>query len=85
MFDASTVNPESLQLEGAAVGLAGKSARYMCSVQDVNGDGYNDMLCHFDTQTLDLEVGDAMAVLTGQTNGGTQIRGQDVVRVVPDK
>ena len=29
MFDASTVNPESLQLEGAAVGLAGKSARYI--------------------------------------------------------
>lgn len=85
MFDVSTVNPESLQLEGAAVGLAGKSGRYMCSVQDVNGDGYNDMLCQFDAQTLDLEVGDAIAVLTGKTNGGTPIRGQDVVRVVPNK
>lgn len=84
-FDVSTVDAESLRLEGAAVGMAGKSGRSMCSFQDVNADGHQDLLCHFETPALDLEVGDSAAVLTGLTSGGTEIRGQDVVKIVPAK
>lgn len=82
-FDVSTVNPESLRLAGARVGLAGKSGRFMCSTKDANEDGYLDLFCHFETENLALQPGDAVAVLTGETYGGLPIVGQDMVRIVP--
>ncbi|MGH9509635.1 MAG: Kelch repeat-containing protein [Terriglobales bacterium] len=84
-FDApAEVDPDSLRLAGAAVNLIGKSRRFQCSSQDVNGDGLPDLVCHFDTAQFFIEVGESVAVLEGQTLSGQPIRGEDSVRIVPD-
>ncbi len=83
-FDATTVDPQSLVLAGASVRLLVKREKFQCSQQDSNQDGLADLVCQFDTAGLELEPGDALAVLTGQTLGGQSIRGQDTVRVVPE-
>lgn len=82
-FDATTVDPQTLTLAGASVRLLVKSEKLQCSRQDSNQDGLTDLVCQFDTADLELEPGDALAVLTGKTLGGQSIRGQDSVRVVP--
>ncbi len=83
-FDATSIDPDSLFLAGASVGMIGKSGNLLCSVHDVNGDGLTDLVCQFQTAQLSLQPGDTVAVLVGKTFGGVAIRGQDTVNIVPD-
>lgn len=81
-FDARTIDPDTLFLAGASVGMMGKSGKLLCNVQDVNGDGLPDLVCQFETAQLLLQPGDTVAVLVGKTLSGVAIRGQDTVRIV---
>lgn len=83
-FDAASIDPETLRLSGASVGIAGKSGNLLCHMEDVNSDGRNDMVCQFETAQLMLQTGDTMGVVTGTTLSGVAFRGQDSVRIVPD-
>jgi len=55
------------------------------SPEDVNYDGYDDLICHFDTQSAGFECGDEWGHLKGQTGDGVPIEGSDSVRIVPCK
>jgi hypothetical protein len=84
-FDApSQADPDSLRLAGAGVNLIGKSGRFQCSGEDVNADGLVDLVCHFDTSQFVIEAGQSIAVLEGKTFGGSLIRGEDSISIVPD-
>jgi hypothetical protein len=80
-FDATTVDPLSVTLAGASVALKGKGTA-MASFQDVDGDGFVDLVVHVSTDALQLSDTDTQAVLEGKTFDGTAIRGTDSVRVV---
>ena len=73
-FDASTVDPETVELAGAAP--------VKWHLVDVSGDGRADLLLHFETQQLQLTSASTEATLTGKTFGGTPIQGTDYVRIV---
>jgi len=85
-FDASTVDPGSVEFAGA------EPVRWrLCDVDD---DGDMDVLFHFKTQELNLEEDSTEATLTGTANEveiltGTanevEISGTDTVRIVPQK
>lgn len=77
------IDMESLSLIGAAVNLVGKAGRLQCASEDVNADGLADLVCHFVTTNLDVQLGDSVALLLGRTLSGRQVRGEDTVRVVP--
>jgi hypothetical protein len=81
-FDASTVDPSTVALAGAAVNIAGKSDKYQASLEDFDGDGDLDLMLKI-VNELDLQEGDAIAGLEGQTYDGMKVQGQDSVRVVP--
>lgn len=81
-FDAGTVDPSTVELAGAAVNLRGRGTP-MASLEDVNGDGFRDLVVHVSTEALQLAETDVEAVLTGRTFGGTPIHGADSVRIVP--
>ena len=53
------------------------------SAEDVNRDGFPDLVCHFDTLKANFQTGDTQGVLQGQTVEGILIRAMDSVRVVP--
>jgi len=75
-FDASAINPETVTFAGA------KPVRW--KMTDVDDDGDQDMLFHFNTQDLlDLDENSTEATLTGQTGDGQPIHGTDTVKIVP--
>jgi len=52
---------------------------------DLNGDGYLDLLCHFDNQAAKFKFTDIEATLRGETTGGIQFEGRGDLKVVPLK
>lgn len=73
-LDALTVDPNSLIFAGAEV------VKWV--VQDINGDGKNDILLHFRTADLSALSSDSTeAVLTGATIDSTPIIGKDSVKI----
>ncbi|MFH1883131.1 MAG: hypothetical protein ABIL62_10520 [Planctomycetota bacterium] len=77
-FNASNVDPNTVEFAGAS------PVRW--TIEDVDDDGDEDMLCHFKTQDLvDLDEDSTEATLTGDTFGGDAIAGTDTVRIVPRK
>jgi hypothetical protein len=83
VFDATRVVPGSVSLAGAQVKLLGKSDDSACALDDVNGDGRIDLVCHVVTAQFMIEPGDAFAVVEARTLDGQNIRGHDSIRVVP--
>ena len=81
-FDATTIDPTSVQLAGAKVKLRGKGTP-MASLQDVDGDGLIDLVVHVSTEAFELTGSDVQAFLEGRTFHGVPIVGVDSLRVVP--
>jgi hypothetical protein len=55
------------------------------SPEDVNYDGLDDLVCHFDTQSAEFGCGYERGYLKGQTGDDVPIEGSDSVRIVPCK
>jgi hypothetical protein len=77
------VDPSTVTLAGAGVRLLGKGDRYSCTAQETNGDGLIDLVCHVLTEHFLTEPGESVAVLEAKTFGGTPIRGEDSIQIVP--
>lgn len=79
-FDASTVDPMSVTLDGAEVRTKGKSDN-AGALEDVNGDGFLDLV----VQIVDdsIYTGDTTAYISGSTWGGEVITGSDEVCIRP--
>ncbi len=50
--------------------------------QDVNDDGYPDLVLHFDIQDTGISCGNKSATLTGKTYDGMDIEGSDTIETV---
>ena len=74
-FDARDVDPKTL--------LFAEVAPTRCNRADVENDGDLDLLCHFQTQDLNLNLDATTATLTGATYHGEKIEGADSIRIVP--
>jgi hypothetical protein len=79
----STFDATQVYIPSVRFGRAGTEAPIVThSYQDTNGDGRLDVVMQFRTQSTGIQCGDTMAKLTGQTTGGTQVNGSDVIRTV---
>jgi hypothetical protein len=88
-FDAATVDPETVLLAGAA------PVRW--TMDDVDGDGDEDMLLHFKTQELELSedsteakltaqlIGSSTSQSTDETSNTPTVSGTDEVRILSSK
>ncbi len=80
-FDATSVDPLTVKLAGAAVRLKNDGSPVLFR-QDVNGDGRTDLVLHLESSGLELTPTDTVARLTAMAPGNTTVRGSDHVRVV---
>ena len=83
-FNADTVDPLTVKLAGAGVKLKGNSGN-AGSLEDVNGDGYPDLVVQVYTENLGLATGEVNAVLSAYTYAGPALTGSDGIRIVPPK
>ena len=52
---------------------------------DVNADGFPDLLVHFRIDESGIEFGDTEVCINGELGGGTLFSGCDAVRTIPDR
>lgn len=81
-FDAATVDPATV-----CFGDADDPSRRDCTeahgtghLEDVDGDGDDDLLLHFEASQTGIEAGDTQACLTGTTFAGAPVAGCDSIR-----
>ncbi len=82
-FDATGVNPYTVNMGAASVRVVGKKGTLQESISDVNRDGRLDMIVHFDTQALGFTEGAVEICLTGETTGEIAFMGCNPVTIVP--
>jgi hypothetical protein len=83
-FDARTVDPMTVTLASAPVGMNGRGTP-QASFEDVNGDSLLDLVVHVETSALQLGTDDTVAELVAATFDKRRIRGVDTIRIVPPK
>lgn len=85
VLDVSQIDPSTVTLADAGVKMVGKSDKLLCAIEDVNDDGYDDLVCHMVTVDLGLDSGDTTATVTAQLLNGGMISGSDTVNIVKDE
>ena len=80
-FDVANVLAESLLMVGVAPKQKGKSGR-VASYDDVNEDGFIDLMAHFPVAEMDLPPGMTSATMTGVLVNGETFTATDNVYLV---
>ena len=83
-FDATSVDPDTIELAGARVQMAGKSGKSLCHLDDVDNNNLTDLVCQVQTEWFMIAPGADVAVLKAETFGGEAIIGRDDIRIVQD-
>jgi len=82
-FDVKNIDPATLKLAGAPVNFK-KNGRPHVEFTDLDGDGHQDMVAHFDARQLQIEPfpKETLVVLAGTLKDGARFSGVDSVQIV---
>lgn len=80
-LDLTTIDPGTVRLSGIPV-AQNKDGKWQVANVDVNADGLEDIIAHFEMGQLLLGPSDALAVVEGMTLDGRRFRGTDSVKIV---
>lgn len=78
-FDVTSIDPGTVQLEGLLVRMVGKSDKLLAHIEDVNNDGFDDLVVQIEDVDGIWSAGTTLATVTGALFDGTPIVGQDYV------
>ncbi len=81
-FAVVQIDPSTIKLANAGIKLKG-NGQLVANYEDVNGDGFADIIIHIITEALELTEIDEKAELNGFLLDGRNIKGSDSIRVVP--
>ena len=79
-----SIDYDATQIDFSTVGFGEEGAQpaHDGHVEDVNADGFMDMVFHFKTRETGIVCGDTEAILAGKTFGGTPFTGTDTLKTV---
>jgi hypothetical protein len=80
-FDVSLIDPYSVSLEGMAVRVVGKADKALAHIEDVNEDGFDDLVVQIEDQDGIFEPGIGVATVTGLLVDGRNFEGSDFICV----
>jgi hypothetical protein len=80
-LDLTQIDPSSLTFSGAPV-ATNKQGKWQVNYTDLNDDGRDDVIAHFEIDQLLLGQSDTQGVIEGQTLDNRVFRGVDSVRVL---
>lgn len=81
-FDATQVDPATVSLDGQAIRVVGKG-NTQAHIEDINGDGFDDLIAQIEDTDGTYLPGDTAATLTAKTFDGISIIGTDTLCIVP--
>ena len=85
-FDVTQVDAATVELERMPVKAVGKSNKLLASIENVDGDVFNDLVVKIEDIDGTFQVGETTATLTGNllpAFGSTPIQGTDTICIVP--
>ena len=82
-FNATQVDPSTVQLAGLAVKVTGKNNKFLAHTEDINSDGLIDLVVQIEDTDQVFTTGTTTATLTGTLYDGTPIVGEDDICIVP--
>jgi hypothetical protein len=80
-FDVGLIVPESVTMEGMALKTVGKADRALYSYEDVNEDGYVDLVVQIQDQDGVFVPGEGIASITGLLLDGRTFIGSDFIKI----
>lgn len=84
-FDVTQVDAATVQLAGMEVKAVGKSNKLLASIEDVNNDGFNDLVVKIEDKDGVFSAGDTTATVSGNLSpafGSTAFQGTDTICIV---
>jgi Lectin C-type domain len=81
-FDVTTIDANTVSLERMTVRVVGRG-KLLAHIEDVNGDGFNDLILQIQDQDGMLQEGSGTVILTGALTDGTLFAGTDSICIVP--
>jgi len=82
VLDVSDIDPGSILFEGMAVKAVGKNNKLLAHIEDVNGDGIDDLVVQIQNGENSLSPGDTEATIAGYLGDGTLFVGLDWINIV---
>jgi hypothetical protein len=82
-FDATTIDPETVRMAGAGVAIRGKGDKTMAHKEDVDGDGFVDLVVHIEVVNLDPGLQSGYVSVVGYTYDGQPFWAHDEIIIVP--
>lgn len=83
-FDVTEIRIDStLMFEGATIRTRGNGDG-QCGVEDVNFDGFNDLVCQFIRSEINLDGSETTATVTGYLKDGTFFQGTGDINIITD-
>ena len=83
LLDVTTIDPASVMLESMAVKMVGKSNKLLASIEDVNNDGFDDLLVKIEDMDNVFLPGATIATLTAMFFDTTTFVAIDSICIVP--
>ena len=80
-FDVNLIIPTSVTMEGLTLKTVGKADKALYHYEDVNGDGFEDLVIQIQDEDGVFEPGEGIATITGLLVDGRSFEGSDSIVV----
>jgi hypothetical protein len=82
-LNITDINPRTIRFEATTQTLVGKTDKSLCRTDDINGDGYVDLVCDVKTIGFRVEAGDIPVTISAGTYQRESLRAEGMLRYVP--